>query len=476
MSNLLYVNPILNLDSYKLTQRYQYPAGMTNLSSYIEARAGGDLPHVVFFGLQAFIRQYLMQAITSADVVEASRIAAQHGIPFYADGWQAIVDKHAGFLPLRIQALAEGAVTKPGVALVQVQATDPEFAWLVSPIETALLRAIWYPTTVASYSFATKLLLKKWLTHTADDLSALDFMLHDFGARGVSSFESSVLGGAAHLLNFKGTDTISALPFIQAAYDTTEVVGFSVPASEHSTITSWGKSDEVYAYDNMLNLFGDGNIVSIVSDSYDIYNAIDVLYGEVLKDKIENMKARLVVRPDSGVPEVVVCEVVERLGAKFGYTVNSKGYKVLNPKVRVLQGDGVNLQSIDTILTALSSAGWSAENVLFGMGGALLQIQNRDTLRFAMKASAIEIDGVWQDVYKEPKTDPTKNSKRGVLSVVYANDVGELVTIRKSELEAHPMAYDATDYLRDVWKNGEQLQSFTFADIRERIDNTYKPG
>ncbi len=475
------INPILNTDSYKLSHFLQYPPNTTNVSSYIEARKGGNFPYVLFFGLQAFIKEYLLTPINEGDIMEAEIVAKAHGVPFNRAGWYDIVHLHDGYLPIRIEALPEGHVYPVGIPLVQVTATDPAFFWLVSYIETALLRAVWYPSTVATYSFTVKQMLKEFLDISADDDSGLPFMLHDFGARGVSSYESSLLGGAAHLINFQGTDTLACLTFIQDTYNMEAIPAFSVPAAEHSTITSWGESHEIDAYDNMLTQFGTGGIVSIVADSYDLFNAVDNIFGATLKPQIEAMNARLVVRPDSGDPLTIVLATVEKLGNAFGYTTNSKGFKVLNPKVRVLQGDGVNLESIEQILDVLLDAGWSAENVVFGMGGALLQGQMRDDLRFAMKCNAVEVNGVWQDVYKKPATDLTKSSKAGRQAVIYHHLSGEVLSMRL-DTYVDTLAAGGSEHfeegdnlLRLVYKNGVAALAETFEKIRERANGAHYP-
>lgn len=466
------VNLILNADSYKLSHFLQYPPGTENVSSYIEARKGGDFDEVLFFGLQAFLKEFLATPITADDIEEAARIAAAHGVPFNYAGWYDILNDFDGYLPLEIEALPEGAVVPCGTPLVQVRATDPRFFWLVSYIETAILRAVWYPSTIATYSREIKKVLIEFLDLTADTRDALPFMLHDFGARGVSSYESSLLGGAAHVINFMGTDTIACLDFVDKVYGADGVVAYSVPAAEHSTITSWGRTGEKDAYENMLTQFGEGGIVSIVADSYDLFNAVENLFGGELKAQVEAMNARLVVRPDSGDPATIVLATVEMLAEAFGAEENDKGYKVLNPKVRVLQGDGVNLESIRIILEKLRAAGWSAENVVFGMGGALLQGHTRDDLRFAMKANAIQIKGEWRDVYKKPATDPTKASKAGIQSVIYHSLSGEIVTMRRDAYEkGNPEHWeDGDDLLRVVWKNGEIIRTTNFEEIRERAN------
>ena len=223
--------------------------------------------------------------------------------------------------------------------------------------------------------------------------------LHDFGARGVSSLESAALGGAAHLVNFLGTDTVSALCLARAHYHA-PMAGYSIPAAEHSTITSWGREREVDAYRNMLRQFGKpGAIVAVVSDSYDIYRAISEHWGTTLRDAVIASGATLVIRPDSGDPVEVVAESLRRLDEAFGHVINGKGYRVLN-HVRVIQGDGINPDTIRAILQRITGDGYAADNVAFGMGGALLQRLDRDTQKFALKCSAARVDGEWVDVYR----------------------------------------------------------------------------
>ena len=456
----MFTNLILNTDSYKASHFLQYPAGTQVVSSYIESR-GGEFPQTLFFGLQAFIKEYLLKPVTTADIDEAEALFAAHGVPFFREGWEQIVQQHGGFLPIEIQALPEGMVVPTGNALVQIRNTDPQAFWLTSYLETALLRAVWYPTTVATLSWQVKQSIRQSLENTCDNpVAELPFKLHDFGARGVSSHESAALGGMAHLVNFMGGDTVVALLAARKYYGA-DMAGFSIPAAEHSTITAWGCEGEADAYANMLQQFGQaGKLLAVVSDSYDIYHAVSEIWGRQLRAQVENSGATVVIRPDSGVPEDIVPEVLERLYAAFGGHVNSKGYKVLSDCVRVIQGDGVDVDSIGVILQRIQQAGFSTENVAFGMGGGLLQKVNRDTLRFAMKASAMQINGAWRDVYKQPVTDSGKHSKRGRLAVI--RDAGVLKTIREDALSWE------SNLLRPVFRNGELLVDDGFDVIRTR--------
>lgn len=451
-------NIILNVDSYKASHYLQYPEGTTQVSSYIEAR-GGKFEQAVFFGLQMFVKEYLSQAITHDDIDEAQLIIEAHGLPFNEAGWRYIVDQCEGYLPIEIQAIPEGTVIPVQNAMVQVTNTDPNCAWLTSYIETALLRAIWYPTTVATVSWQARQVIQSYLEHTADTSEGINFKLHDFGARGTTSEEAAAIGGTAHLVNFMGTDTLSAIVAARRYYHA-DMAGFSIPAAEHSTITSWGKENEAEAYANMLEQFsGEGKLVAVVSDSYDLWYAIDHIWGETLKEKVEATGGTLVIRPDSGNPVEIVTETIERLMNKFGYKVNAKGYKVLPDFIRVIQGDGISLTSIEAILQAMKQNKQSADNITFGMGGELLQKVNRDTMKFAMKASAAKVKGQWRDVFKDPITDQGKRSKKGRLAVI-KNGLGEYKTIREDQLG------NQDNYLTSIFKDGCLLKEYTLDEIR----------
>lgn len=452
-------NLILNTDSYKTSHVWQYPPDTRYLSAYIESR-GGRFPHVLFFGLQMFIKKYLCTPVTTAHIAEAESFCAQHGVPFYKAGWEHIVNAHGGYLPLAIEAVPEGTLVPTQNVLVQVLNTDPACFWLPTYIETALLRAVWYPSTVATVSWTCKAIIARYLQETADNLDSLDFKLHDFGARGVSSLESAAIGGAAHLINFQGSDTIAGILQLQAYYNA-PMAGFSIPAAEHSTITSWGMAQERQAYANILAQFADKYpIVAAVSDSYDIWNAIDNLWGGDLKASLTTFNGTVVIRLDSGNPVHVVCEAIERLMHLFGFTVNTKGYKMLPPFLRVLQGDGVNSEMIEAILFAMKRQQLSAENIVFGMGGELLQKINRDTLKFAMKASAADLKGQWVPVFKDPITDPGKRSKQGRLALIVQDHIYK--TIRLDDLNGEK------NLLQPVYQDGKLLHRTDLVQIRAR--------
>lgn len=443
-----------NSDSYKKGHFRQLPAKTVRASSYIEARSGKVYPFTMFAGIQPFLEK--LRAPTRQEVIKYAGRMKRHGVSFNLEGWLAIAD--LGYLPLRIQAIREGTILPVSNVLVQVENTDDRFPWLASYAETAILRAIWYPTTVATRSRTIKNIIREFLEVTADDLSALDFMLHDFGARGVSSEESAGIGGVAHLFNFLGTDNDSALDYADSYYGE-EMAGFSVDAMEHFTVTAWGRENEAEAYENMIDTSSD-RIFSIVPDSYDIENAVKNIFGVKLKVKIQELEGRLVVRPDSGDPASMVLKVVQMLDEAFGTTLNGKGYKVLPRYLRVLQGDGINETSIRAICGTLVTHGYSVENMVFGMGGELLQNITRDTMAFAMKCSAVkDSDDSWRDVQKDPKTDTGKRSKAGRLALIHTGKEG-WQTIRETELGGR------VNMLETVWMNGKTLRFQSLSEIR----------
>lgn len=457
-------NLLLDTDSYKVSHWAQYPKGMTEAFLYMEARKGGEHGATIFFGLQYLLNKYLSQRITQGDVTEAANIYAEHGVPFNESGWRELVSRYNGFLPVEIKAIREGTLVPEGNVLLTVKTTDPEFPWVAGWLETMLMR-LWYPTTVATRSYFMRKALKTALDMSSDDLSGLDFMLHDFGARGVSSLESASIGGAAHLLSFNGTDTVAALTFARDYYHAYELSGFSIPAAEHSTVTAWGPNHEADFFEHMLDTFPTG-IVAVVSDTYDLWKAVEVWGSERFRTKILKREGRLVIRPDSGDPLEVVPELLKRLGALFGTTSNSKGYKVLPPTLRVIQGDWMNPDTSLRLYAKIMGNGFSAENLAIGMGGALLQQVNRDTQRFAIKLSHAVIDGVPTSVRKTTATDPTKASKAGLLDLI-RNNKGEYQTIDRGDVVEG--SWKEPSELYRYYKDGIISMAQSFASIRNRV-------
>lgn len=770
-------NLILLADSYKHSHFQQFPKNTTNTYYYLESR-GGKYPTTTFFGLQYLLKKYLLKKITYQDIEQAEQLLRLHQVPFNKQGWTNIVEKYSGRLPVEIRAVPEGSTIPTHNILLSIENTDPEYFWLPGFLETLIVQNCWYPTTVCTLSRHLKGIIREFLEITGDPVG-LPFKLHDFGFRGVSSVESSAIGGAAHLVNFQGTDTLSALEMVMQYYNEEDPQSFSIPASEHSTITSWGKEGELAAFSNMLDVYPTG-LVACVSDSYDIFSACENLWGTVLKERILKRDGTVVIRPDcyddqteiftnkgwvlfkdldrsfkvaqfykgnidftasfgivdeaysgpmvsfkdekgrldlmvtpnhrmvlfdqqtgvykveeaeqvkyyygkdipragfkigndrglsalerlliafqadgsypsgwnpnklhnkvnirfnfakerkakrlswicemggfpysvrreparpqnyniyielpfvpsktfdwvkleeingswcrefidelsywdatrrtdtrfkydttikenadmvqaiacmgnigathsvfqddrkehfsdihsvsllthknfigghsvnktisdysgriycvkvpsgmvivrrnnkvcvsgnSGKPVSTVLSVLDILTSKFGHITNTKGYKVLPPQIRVIQGDGVNAESIQDILTVMTNRGYSADNIAFGMGGALLQAHTRDTQNFALKCSQAKVNGEWREVYKDPVGDVMKKSKRGRLALIETTE--GLRTIQSS----WPNIEEPKDILRTVFRNGELLVDETFTEIRNRASN-----
>ncbi|CAE7699841.1 Nampt, partial [Symbiodinium sp. CCMP2456] len=476
-------NIMLLSDSYKTSHWRQYPPGTTEVYSYFESR-GGKYDEVVFFGLQYFLKRYLQGKVVTRERIDAAEkvVNAHMGLGemkhFNREGWEYILQQHDGKLPIVIKAAPEGMVVPVKNVLMTVVNTDPKCFWLTNYLETLLVQ-VWYPMTVATQSRAQKKVIMDSLIKTGTDLPnmpnklpaplkmiTVGYQLNDFGCRGVSSMETAGIGGAAHLVNFCGSDT---MPGLCTAIDYYKLpleacAGTSVPAAEHSTITSWTKAGEKAAFENMLKQYPEG-IVAVVSDSYDIYNACEKLWGTELKDLIASRApptGKLVVRPDSGDPKTIVVEVLERLSKHFPVTTNSAGFKVLPPYIRVIQGDGISYESLKEILANLEAKKWAAENVCFGSGGALLQKLDRDTQKCAFKCCEAVVDGKPRPVFKDPITDQGKKSKQGRLKLV--KRAGKLTTLTDGE------GAESEDLLVEVFRNGSVTKTFTFQEVRQQSE------
>lgn len=453
-------NICLTSDSYKQVHYRQYPPGTRTVYSYFESRS--DNKETVFFGLQYLLKKYLRGKVVTHDKIEYAqkRVDAHMGPgTFNRKGWDYILKKYDGHLPIRIMAVPEGTIVDTSNVLMTVENTDDKCYWLTNFLET-LLSQVWYPTTVATNSMNTKRDIKKWLINTGCNLDGLSFKLHDFGFRGVSSTESAGIGGCAHLSSFLGTDTMEALEVALEYYDE-DMAGFSIPASEHSTITSWGKDNEDIAMQNMLQQYPTG-LVACVSDSFNIYRACAEYWGTKLRSDVLARNGVLVIRPDSGNMYEVLPMVCNILWDKFGGTVTSTGHKLLDNHVRLIQGDGIEPETPGKVLAALAANGFAADVIAFGSGGGLLQKINRDTFKFAFKCSAINRNGEWQDVYKEPVTDKGKNSKRGRLCL-YMDMDGSYYT-------ASPDFHGGLNQLETVFENGKLVVDQKLSEIRERIN------
>lgn len=478
-------NLILCSDGYKYSHHKFYGADMTKMISYMESR-GGKFSETVFYGLQIFLKQYLEGvAITKEEVDEANDyLGSKLGIfgrddVFDRSKFDYIVDKYDGKLPISIKAVPEGTVVNTKNVLFVIESLDENCAWITNFLESILLQ-VWYPITVATLSREVrKIVTDSFLDCTSYDNKTInflvDFVLNDFGFRGVSSVQSAKIGGSAHLVNFLGSDTVVASKLIRDVYNTDKVYGLSIPATEHSIMTLKGEEGELELMKRVLKTFPTG-VVACVSDSFNIFRACSEYWGTELIDLVLSRPAtpgnQLVIRPDSGHVLRTLKEIFDILFNKFGYTLNEKGYKVLPPQVRVIQGDGVNLESIREIYTMLKAENISPENLALGMGGKLLQADiNRDTNNFATKACFAVVDGKDTDVVKSPTemdadgniTRSFKKSKKGKLKLV-KNEDRTYRTVTSSE----PDFDTAKDELVEVFRMGEILVDWTFEEIRQR--------
>ncbi len=459
------INLVLLADAYKYSHHKLYYPGITQVYSYLESR-GGKFDSTVFYGLQYFLKEYLEgAAFTQQDLDEAASFLPQvfgRDDVFDKSKFQHILDEHGGRLPVRIRAVPEGTSVPVKNVLMTIENTDPRCFWLTNFLETLLMQ-VWYPCTVATISREVKKVVTNCFTETANEGSEanIDYVLNDFGYRGVSSMESAALGGSAHLVNFLGSDNLAGSVLAQRYYSTSEVYGKSIPATEHSICTLLGEAGEADIFRHVLNTFLTGTI-ACVSDSYNIFRACEAYWGEELKNKILERDGTLVIRPDSGDPVMTLLVIFEILFDKFGYTTNNKGYRVLPPQVRVIQGDGVNYDAIKGMYQALREHGISAENLVLGMGGALLQKLDRDTQQFALKCSAATVNGKDVIVQKSPTemdaqgniVGSFKKSKGGRLKLV--KQPGTFQTVAETDYPELP------DQLVTVFENGTLTKEWTF--------------
>ena len=460
-------NICLLTDSYKVTHHYFYPEGTEKIYSYLESRVGAEFNKTIFYGLQYIIKKYLEgQIVTEDKIDEADKLMTAHlgeGI-FNRAGWEYILDKHNGKLPIEIKAVPEGTPVDVSNVLMTVENTDKRSYWLPNYLESLLLQ-VWYPSTVATLSAEVRKLSNFYLEVTGSVKDNLDFMLHDFGYRGSSSTESSMLSGSAHLLSFSGTDTIPALTIPENYYNDSNVYGFSVQATEHSVMTSLGPEGEMSQILNVIDKAKDG-VLSMVIDSYNYRNFLTEAgksgseLNEAILSFLDVEGNKVVFRPDSGEPVSTTIDCLNLLSDGFGCHLTDNGYKVFDLNIGLLWGDGLNYQKIRDILFAMKSNGWAAQNIIFGMGGGLHTAVNRDTQRNAFKCSAQLRDGEWHDIFKNP-LDSSKKSKTGRFKLIKENNSFKTVSIDN----------EGEDYLQTVFRNGELLIDDKFENIKQRALN-----
>jgi nicotinamide phosphoribosyltransferase len=473
----LKISLICRIDSYKFTHPFAYPKEKNGnkivaMSSYGEARVSHSVT-VVPFGIQLLIKRYLTQKITMADIDAAEAFALAHfGRPlFRRAAWEKVVNTYGGSLPLVIRSVPEGTVLHGGLPLYNVTCFDDELFWMSAGFETLIQRGVWYPTTIASMDWDIKQQIKQEYIRTGADLNMLPFALHDFGGRGVTSAESAEIGGAAHLANFMGSDTVEGILTANFYYKH-QMSAFSVYATEHSIECSFGGgTDEALAYirHQLATAKELGiQIISVVLDGYDVDREAE-LCCTVLRDEIIASGIKVVFRPDSGNMNEVVPRLLDLQAKAFGTTIiegaHGLKYKSIN-HVGIIQGDGVDHASLMDLLRLVAFRGYCSHVVIFGSGGALLQKLNRDTLKFAQKASALLTDGGWVGIAKDPVTDQGKKSKEGVMTTVRNKVTGEFMAARLDNIEE--LNEDLEDIMQLVYYYGDLYNETTLDEVRSR--------
>jgi nicotinamide phosphoribosyltransferase len=487
------MNPLNLTDGYKLDHRRQYPdnTGLvySNWTPRKSRKQGID--DVVFFGLQYFVKEYLIEQfnseffakpkeeVVSQYVRRVNNYLGAHFITF--EHIEALHD--LGYLPIEIKALPEGTVVPTRVPMFTMVNTLPEFFWLTNYFETLVSNVVWLPCTSATIAYAYKSKLEQWAEATGGDLEFVPFQGHDFSMRGMAGIESAKMSGAGHLLCFVGTDTIPAIDFLEKYYGAdsdNELIGCSVAATEHSVMCMGGDGlDEYTTFKRLVTEVYPAGIVSIVSDTWDLWKVCTQFLPE-LKEAILARDGKVVIRPDSGNPADILCGtvaefgkgttpaekgVVELLYDVFGGIVNDKGFKVLDSHIGAIYGDSITLERADEICRRLKAKGFASTNVVLGIGSFTYQYNTRDTFGFAMKATYGEVDGEGREIYKDPITDDgTKKSAKGLLCVDRNPESGKL------ELEDQVTKdRESQGEMITVFKDGILLVDQSLAEIRARV-------
>lgn len=477
-------NPIFMLDGYKLDHRRQYPQNTTSVYSNFTPRGSRipDQKEIIFFGLQYFLDEYMTRRMNAHffnqpkdNVISEYRQMTESYLGPNGIGTDHIAALHdLGYVPLEFRALPEGSMCPLRVPCLTVENTHPDFYWMTNYFETILSTVLWKACTSATTAARYRKLLNAYAKKTGGSLEFVPWQGHDFSMRGMAGLEDAMLSGAGHLTSFTGTDTIPAMGFLARYYDATGLVGGSVPATEHSVMCAGGKETEINTLERLLDLYPSG-ILSVVSDTWDFWKVL-TSYSVILKQKIMARNGKLVFRPDSGDPVKIICGdpesdvphvrkgAVETLWEIYGGTVNSAGFKELDPHVGLIYGDAITYERANEILQRLAAKGFASTNVVFGIGSFTYVYVTRDTYGFAVKATHAVVNGESLDLFKDPVTDNgEKKSARGRLAVL-RDEHGTPYLIN----QATP-AQEASSILRPVWRNGAFLKSFTLDDVRKNV-------
>lgn len=467
---------IIDADAYKHGHPFMFDPDAIEFSYYMENRAdkGGELAVQPFFGLQHLLLSDFLDPISGEEFDEAAELVAGLGVPFAADALATTLAKHDGYFAVEISAVPEGTLLGKGMPHLQVKSLDPDAKFLAGFVETKLDR-LWYPQTEAATSYAARKAVDRLLEISCDEPASVNMTrLNDFGSRAASCPQQAGIGGMAHLLSFMGTDNIIGLAYAKKYYGGVNV-GASLGAAEHSTVLSWGQGKEIDFYNHFVETFKDPKmspfgLAACVSDTTSYRRTVTEVWCGSLKDKVEKSGLMVVIRPDSGDPLTQVMWTLSEIERLCGFKLNRKGYKVLN-LYRCIQGDGLNLKVLIEIAEAVVAAGYSLENVAFGMGSGLIQDVRRDDLALSFKLSALLRNGqtVHEDVFKNPEDAPWKKSKGGIQAIVNEWDdtrVGNehrLINVRADQLNGR------TNLIQPVWNTGRLLRVQTFSDVQRNM-------
>ena len=481
------MNPLLLTDGYKLDHRRQYPEGTTLVYSNWTPRKSRmpEVEEVVFFGLQYFIKKYILEDFEQyffrqpkEEVVAAYKRRIDNYLGPNEIGTDHIAALHdLGYIPMVFKALPEGVSVPMRIPMFTMYNTLPEFFWLTNYFETLLSNVIWLPCTSATIAKSYRQLLDGYATMTSSVPEFVDWQGHDFSMRGMGGVESALISGMGHLLSFTGTDTVPAIEYLERYYAadvTKELVGGSVPATEHSVMSMGTIEDEQGTFKRLITEVYPSGIVSVVSDTWNLWKVLTV-YLPALKEEVLARNGKLVIRPDSGDPVWILCGnpqgkteeerkgVVQLLWEVFGGITNDKGYKELDPHIGAIYGDSITLERAKAICEGLKQNGFASTNVVLGIGSFTYQYNTRDTFGFAMKANYGEVAGAGRSIFKDPVTDDgTKKSAKGLMKVSLENGTYHLKDQVSWEEEN-------TGALREIFRDGKLLIEESLAAIRARI-------
>jgi nicotinamide phosphoribosyltransferase len=478
-------------DFYKVSHREQYPQGTEVIYSTWIPRSNKYFPKadkVVAFGVQAFIKKYLIDYFDfnffnrpRAEVLDEYKRVIKYTLNVDNPDASHIAELHdLGYLPVHIKAVKEGTLVPMRVPVLTIQNTHPKFFWVTNYLETLMSCELWLPSTSATIAYTYRKLLDEYAIKTTGSTAGVEYQGHDFSMRGMGSLESAKASGAGHLLSFFGTDTIPAILYHEEFYDAnieTQVIGTSIPATEHSVMCSYGDANEFDLFKHLITEVYPSGFFSVVSDTWDFWKVITE-YLPALKDEIMNRDGRVVIRPDSGDPVDIICGdpyethgtpeykgLIQCLWEIFGGTINEQGYKVLDPHIGAIYGDSITLERAEHILRILESKGFASTNIVFGIGSYTYQPNTRDTFGHAMKATYAVVTGEERMLFKDPKTDDgTKKSLRGMVAVLKTEDGLKVVDGLNARTYFEEFADE--DQLETVYMGGKLIRKQSLKEIR----------